>query len=101
MMRPIFVLIAIAALSACGPRVTGEVGKACISADRAAANARLCNCVQQAANQTLNGRDQVRAATFFADPQLAQDTRQSDNRSAEAFWDRYKSFADTARRLCR
>lgn len=100
-MRLTGVTLILIALAACGPRVTGEVGKACISADRSAANPRLCSCVQQAANQTLNGSDQIRAATFFADPQLAQDTRQSDNRSAERFWDRYKVFADTARRLCR
>lgn len=100
-MRYVGTLLAVVALTACGPRVTGEVGKACISADRSAASNQLCSCVQQAANQTLNGSDQIRAATFFGDPQLAQDTRQSDNRSLEAFWDRYKVFADTARRQCR
>ena len=100
-MRRTALVLSLIALAACGPRVTGEVGKACVTSDRSAANPRLCNCVQQAANRTLNGADQVRAAAFFANPQLAQDTRQSDNSSSEAFWDRYTAFADYARRLCR
>lgn len=99
-MRKTGLTLILIALTACGPRVTGEVGKACISGGRSAANAPLCNCVQQAANQTLNGTEQIRAAAFFADPDLAQATRQSDNRSDERFWDRYKVFADTARRQC-
>ena len=100
-MRITVLSLLLLSLTACGPRVTGEVGKACISGGRNAANGQLCNCVQQAANQTLNGSDQIRAATFFAEPDLAQSTRQSDNSGDERFWDRYKVFADTARRLCR
>ncbi len=101
MVQKTTVFMILLALTACGPRVTGEVGKACISGGRDAASRQLCSCVQQAANQTLNGSDQIRAATFFAEPDLAQSTRQSDNRGDERFWDRYKVFADTARRLCR
>lgn len=100
-MRTAFVTLSLIALTACSPRVNGDVAKACIAADRSAANPQLCSCVQQAANQTLNGSDQALAVQFFENPQLAQDTRQSDNRRSEAFWERYKAFADTARRLCR
>ncbi|MEL6641621.1 MAG: arginine transporter [Pseudomonadota bacterium] len=100
-MRTTAISLIFLSLTACGPRVTGEVGKACISGGRNAANAQLCSCVQQAANQTLNGTEQIRAAAFFAEPDLAQATRQSDNRGDERFWDRYKVFADTARRQCR
>lgn len=99
-MQKTALILILVSLAACGPRVTGEVGKACISSDRDAANRRLCSCVQQAANQTLNGSDQIRAAEFFTTPDLAQQTRQSDNRGDERFWDRYKVFADTARRIC-
>ncbi len=99
-MRKTGLTLILIALTACGPRVTGEVGKACINGGRSAANAQLCSCVQQAANQTLNGSERIRAAAFFAEPDLAQSTRQSDNRSDERFWDRYKVFADTARRQC-
>ena len=95
------ILLILLSLAACGPRVTGEVGKACLSGGRDAANRQLCSCVQQAANQTLNGSDQIRAAAFFAEPDLAQSTRQSDNGTDERFWTRYKVFADTAGRLCR
>lgn len=89
------------ALAACGGEtVTGEVGKACIAADRRAATPALCSCVQQAANRTLNAADQRVAASFFASPQTAQDIRQSNNRSNEAFWDRYKAFTEFARAQC-
>ena len=100
-MRKTGLTLILIALTACGPRVTGEVGKACINGGRSAANARLCSCVQQAANQTLNGSEQIRAATFFADPQRAQDTRQSDNSASEAFWRRYRAYANSAEQACR
>lgn len=100
-MQKLAVFAILLTLTACGGRVTGEVGKACIAADRRAANSSLCSCVQRAANATLTGSEQVRAATFFEDPQLAQDTRQSDNSSNERFWQRYKKFSATAKRMCR
>lgn len=98
-----FVLIsAVLALTACGGggRVSGDVGKACMAADRKAASTTLCSCVQQAANRTLQGSDQKRAAAFFEDPHKAQETRQSNNRSDEAFWLRYKQFSSTATQMC-
>jgi hypothetical protein len=88
-------------LNACGGGIRGDVGKACMAAGRSAANPALCSCVQQAANTHLNGSDQRRAATFFADPQLAQDTRQSDNPQLESFWTRYRAFSAAAERSCR
>ncbi len=88
-------------LAACGGgRVSGDVGEACMAANRQAASTQLCSCVQQAANLTLNASDQRRAATFFADPQLAQDTRQSGNSSSSRFWKRYKSFSATSKQMC-
>ena len=98
-MRIILLTLVIFSLTSCGGRVTGEIGKACIAADRSAANSRLCSCVQRAANATLNGSDQIRAATFFANPELAQETRQSGG-SAGRFWDRYKRFTESARQSC-
>ncbi|MBW7921410.1 MAG: arginine transporter [Rubellimicrobium sp.] len=96
------ILAATLALAACGGgRVTGDVSKACMSGGRQAANASLCSCVQQAANQTLTAAEQRRAATFFADPQRAQDTRQSGNSSDRAFWTRYRAFSSLAETMCR
>uniref|UniRef100_UPI0040470FC6 arginine transporter n=1 Tax=Yoonia sp. TaxID=2212373 RepID=UPI0040470FC6 len=96
-----FVISAFIFVTACGTRVTGDVGKACMKADRNAASSSLCSCVQQAADQTLSSSEQRRAAAFFEDPQLAQDARQSSGRSSEAFWTRYKQFSATATQMCR
>lgn len=88
-------------LAACGTGGGGTVGGACLAADRSAASPALCGCIQRVADATLSGADQRRAATFFEDPQLAQDTRQSDNPGLEAFWLRYRAFSDAAERSCR
>ncbi|PWJ14419.1 hypothetical protein [Jannaschia seohaensis] len=115
MKTPIKLSAAVAAclvLSACGggrdagqPTVTrayatGPVQTACLRADRRAASTTLCGCVQAAADSVLSRRDQSRAVQFFKDPHQAQVTRQSDRRSDEAFWQRYKTFVAQAERLC-
>lgn len=89
-------------LAACGGggRVTGDIGQACVDAGRRDASPALCTCVQQVADQTLSNRDQARAVAFFEEPQLAQDTRQSDNASDRAFWTRYRAFTDLATEIC-
>ena len=61
-------------LAACGG-ARGEIGQACAASDRRAANTALCNCIQAAANQHLNARDQRLAATFFEDADRAQEIR--------------------------
>lgn len=75
------------------------IEKACNGSDRVA-SASLCNCIQSVADQILTRSDQRLAARFFKDPQMAQDTRQSDNSSKEAFWKRYKAFGETAAAVC-
>ncbi|KQI68085.1 arginine transporter [Loktanella sp. 3ANDIMAR09] len=100
-MRFLFLGMALVVLNSCGAGVRGELGKACMASGRSAANPALCSCVQRTANLNLSGRDQKLAATFFEDPQRAQDTRQSDNAGDEAFWLRYRAFTDTAQRQCR
>ena len=79
---------------------SGTVGRACVAGGRDAATPRLCACIQSVADRTLSASDQSRAADFFDDPQLAQDTRQSDDPGLEAFWLRYRAFADSARATC-
>ncbi|MGR3434430.1 MAG: arginine transporter [Shimia sp.] len=102
---------AVAVLVGCGgPQVArapgvayaeGPIQAACLRSDRDRVSRPLCGCIQAVADQSLNGREQQRAAEFFRNPQLAQDTRQADGRASEAFWDRYKAFAARAERTCR
>ncbi|WP_341368959.1 arginine transporter [Yoonia sp. BS5-3] len=102
-MRVFLGIGAIVAVAACGggaPSVSGAISEACIDGGRSAASPALCSCIQQVANQSLSSRDQSRAAIFFAEPQLAQDTRQSDRISDEAFWQRYKSFTELSTQIC-
>lgn len=101
-MRVFWAFAAVVALASCGGGrgLSGDVAKACIAGGRDAANRALCSCVQQVANQSLNGSDQRRAAAFFDDPDSAQETRQSDRASDEAFWTRYRAFADRAAASC-
>ncbi|MEO1639693.1 MAG: arginine transporter [Pseudomonadota bacterium] len=102
-MRYLLMLGALASAAACGGSsrgASGDISQACLEADRRAASPALCSCIQQVANQALSGSEQARAATFFADPQLAQDTRQSDNWRDERFWDRYRAYADLASEIC-
>lgn len=102
-MRYLLLAGALASVAACGGGsrgATGDISVACLEADRRAASPALCSCVQQVANQSLSGSDQARAAAFFSEPQLAQDTRQSDRGSDERFWTRYRAFTDLASEIC-
>lgn len=108
-MRVIIALTCILALAACGGSrnnsgstrgATGEISRACLAADRSAANPRLCSCVQGVANRELSSSDRSRVARFFADPEVAHATKISDTRSNDAFWDRYRDFISAARRQC-
>ncbi len=74
---------------------------ACLKSHRAGGNDALCGCIQVAANRTMTARDQKLAATFFEDPHRAQEIRQSNRRTHEAFWERYKEFGNTAETYCR
>ncbi|MGR3484640.1 MAG: arginine transporter [Paracoccaceae bacterium] len=79
---------------------SGEISRACLAAGRSAANPQLCGCVQQVANQTLSQSDRNRIAGFFADPEVAHAVRINDAPWADAFWERYQAYTDTARRVC-
>ena len=98
-MRTAIILVALATLAACGGG-SGPIGSACLSGGRDAATPSLCSCIQRVADQSLSRSEQRRAAGFFSDPQRAQDTRQSDNASDEAFWRRYRAYADRAASVC-
>ncbi len=91
-----------AALIAVSPVAQASViERACLKSDRSGVSRSLCGCIQDAADLTLSGKDQKLAASFFRDPQKAQDIRQSDRRSHEDFWQRYRTFGSTAEAFCR
>lgn len=98
----IHILAAVAAASlslGSGMAQAGPIEKACNAADRGG-NRSLCGCIQQAADMTLSGGDQRRAAKFFKNPEAAHATWVSQSKSDDAFWDRYKSFGQTAEAYC-
>ncbi|MEM7471289.1 MAG: hypothetical protein AAF340_08050 [Pseudomonadota bacterium] len=78
----------------------GPISAACNRSDRRNANPRICGCAQTMADRNLSDSDQRLAASFFSEPQKAQDIRQSDRASNEAFWNRYKVFIADSERYC-
>ena len=79
---------------------SGPISQACLRSGRDAANTRLCSCVQGTANQTLSRSDQDLAASFYRDPQRAQQIRQSNSSRNQAFWRRYTTYATRAEEVC-
>ena len=82
-----------------GAASAGPIERACMASDRGG-NRSLCGCIQQAADMTLSGGDQRRAAKFFKDPEVAHATWISQSSSDDAFWERYKQFGATAEATC-
>ncbi|MFM7442565.1 MAG: hypothetical protein ACKO2N_01450 [Tabrizicola sp.] len=79
--------------------MAGPIERACMASDRGG-NRSLCGCIQQAADMTLSGGDLKRAAKFFKNPEAAHATWTSQSKSDDAFWERYKSFGQTAEAYC-
>ena len=77
----------------------GVIDRACRNSDRSA-SAQLCSCIQKVANSSLNLTERRKVAKWFSDPHRAQEIRQSDRRSDEVLWKRYKAFGDKARKTC-
>lgn len=100
-MKPVACAAMLAALlpAMSTPAAAGPIERACMASNRGASRA-LCGCIQQAADMTLSGSDQRRAAKFFKDPEAAHATWISQSRSDDAFWERYKSFGQTAEAYC-
>jgi hypothetical protein len=71
-----------------------------MQSNRQAANPALCSCIQQVADVTLQGADQRRAASFFRNPDKAQQVFMSRSRADDAFWQRYKTFGAQAEQSC-
>jgi hypothetical protein len=82
------------------PVLAGPVERACMKSDRRAANRVLCNCIQAAADQTLTGAEQRRAAGLFNDPDKAHKVWLSKSDRDDEFWKRYKAFGAAAEAMC-
>lgn len=93
-------LVMCIAMSASGADA-GRIERACKASDRKAASRVLCSCVQRAADDKLSSSDQTLAVKFFKNPDLAQETRQSDDPRKERFWKRYKAFGLHAAETCK
>ena len=78
----------------------GTIERACLKADRPDATRSLCRCIQKVADATLSGGERSKVAKFFSDPHKSQSTRQSDRRSDEQFWKRYKRFGELVSQNC-
>lgn len=88
-----------ASLAACAG--AGPIKRACLDTDRGSSRASTCTCIQRAADATLNGSEQRRAASLFGDPEKAQAVRLSRTSADNAFWKRYNAFGETAQAQCR
>lgn len=82
-----------------GSAQAAAIRDACLSAERRG-NPRLCACIQMAADRTLTRRDQKMAASFFRDPDRAEEIRMSKRRGHPEFWERYKAFGAFAASVC-
>ena len=100
MTRTTWALAFIVATASATTAVAGPIESACLRSDRQAASRSLWGCIQNVADSVLTYGDQRRAAGFFSNPQKAQDVRQSDRSSDEAFWLRYKAFGENAESYC-
>lgn len=80
--------------------VAGPIESACLKSNRAQATAALCRCIDTVAQSSLTRSEQRRAASFFADPDRAQQVRMSKSARDNEFWGRYRAFGDSAEQYC-
>ncbi|MEL6913657.1 MAG: arginine transporter [Pseudomonadota bacterium] len=110
-MRIFIALLLMCALAACGGRsvrapagvtfASGPISAACLAAGRQNASRASCQCIQGVADDTLSRGDQRTGATFFDDPERGQDVRLDDSPAADAFWERWTTYAEAAEDVCR
>ncbi|KAE9630468.1 hypothetical protein FEE96_07750 [Parasedimentitalea maritima] len=82
------------------PVQASTVERACRQSDRSASSPSLCRCIGKVAKASLSSSEQRTVAKWFDDPHQAQVIRQSDSRSDERLWLRYKAFGERAARTC-
>ncbi len=102
MMKQRYIAVAVAGILtiSAGAAYAGSIERACLRADRSAANRALCSCIEDVAKPMFNRSEMRRIAKFFKDPHMTQELRQSDRRSDERFWDQYKAWGAAVRGQC-
>lgn len=78
----------------------GVIDRACRNSDRSSSSPQLCSCIQKVANRSLSRSERRKVAKWFGDPHRAQVVRQSDRRSDEILWKRYRAFGERAKNTC-
>ncbi len=87
-------------MTSSGVLAAGKIERACLNADRTGATRQLCGCVQDVAEAMLNRSEQKRVAKYFDEPHQTQVLRQSDRRTDERFWEKYKQFGEAVGTYC-
>jgi hypothetical protein len=88
-------VFATASLASAGP-----IERACVRSDRQGATRALCDCIDGVGRKLLNNGDQRKAASFYKNPELAQEIRQSTKVHNEEFWKRYQAYVAAAEQMC-
>ncbi len=91
---------ALAAGMAAQAAAAGPVARACMAADREAANRALCSCIEQVARPIFTRSELRRIVKFFKNPELTQKLRSSDRAADERFWDKYQAWGEMAQAQC-
>jgi len=76
------------------------IERACVQSDRSVVSREICRCIGNAADMTLSRSDMREGARFFQNPGRAEKVQLSDTRRDDAFWSRWRGFAETAEALC-
>lgn len=95
-------IAAAAGLMLVGPQsvFAGPIENACLRSDRSQATRAMCRCIDSVAQTTLTRSEQRRAASFFSDPDRAQQVRMSKTVRDNEFWGRYRAFGASAEQYC-
>lgn len=100
MKLPLFLCVSMALVPLAAPVAANTIERACLQSDRNEATRSLCRCVGSAAERVLDRNDMRTGARFFTDPEAAQRVQLSDTRRDDAFWDRWRAFAEVAEAMC-
>ena len=77
----------------------GPAQRACLMSERSPGPV-TCSCIQGVADQTLTPRDQRRAATIIANPDLMDKVLEDRRASARGFVERYRRWGEVAAQTC-